>query len=80
MAVDTRHMRRTAALLRSGAACGETAADELDAASREIDSLRMVAGQRGEGGHCTIGEKCRCGGDTPAVRGGCLNWVAHNAQ
>ena len=30
-------------------------------------------------GYCTDGDKCVCGGDTPAVRAGCANWVTPNA-
>lgn len=26
--------------------------------------------------YCTEGDRCVCGGDTPAVRAGCANWVA----
>ena len=29
--------------------------------------------------YCTEGDRCVCGGDTPAVRAGCANWVTANA-
>lgn len=29
-------------------------------------------------GYCTEGDRCVCGGDTPAVRAGCANWVTPN--
>lgn len=31
-------------------------------------------------GHCSEGDRCVCGGDTPAVRAGCANWVTPNAE
>ncbi len=41
--LDTKHaLRRTAALLRSGASCEETAAAQLDKAAEEIETLLHV--------------------------------------
>jgi len=30
-------------------------------------------------GSCVVGEQCRCGGDTEAVRASCANWKSPNA-
>ncbi len=31
-------------------------------------------------GYCIEGDRCVCGGDTPAVRAGCANWVRPDAK
>lgn len=51
--MNTKHLRRTAALLRDGAGCEHAAADQLDEAADEIDRLRadnrlIVRTERGE--------------------------------
>lgn len=32
-------------------------------------------GARSKPGHCSEGRDCNCGGDTPAVRASCPNWI-----
>lgn len=44
--MDTRRLRRTAALLRNGASCEESAADQLEAAADEIQALRAIQTER----------------------------------
>lgn len=51
--MNTKHLRRCAALLREGAGCGETVAEQLDEAANEIDRMqaehRLIARtERGE--------------------------------
>ena len=51
--MNTKHLRRCAALLRGGTACEETVAEQLDEAAAEIDRMqaehRLIARtERGE--------------------------------
>lgn len=43
----------------------------------DLDAARAADGAEPSGayaGHCRLADDCNCGGDTPGVREGCVNW------
>lgn len=49
-----------------------------DAQVAEAKLWGEMTGRRA--GHRSEGDRCVCGGDAPAVRAGCANWVTPNAE
>lgn len=49
----------------------------LDPARMHIVTINkeMLAAMNAATPHCKEGDRCNCGGDTPAVRATCPNWI-----
>ena len=56
-------------------ALADAAASGFEACHRRQERTERLAQPAG---YCTEGDRCVCGGDTPAVRSGCANWVTAN--
>lgn len=41
---------------------------------------RRLPREQAESGRCYEGERCVCGGDTPRVREGCVNWIKESHE
>lgn len=53
----------------------------VEAARARIEAKKVGAGGTATDGHCTLGAShCSCGGDVPAVRADCANWIRPNSN